>query len=82
MVYEGKAVAYCQGWYDEVSGVGLFEPVGTAAEYRQLGLSPPAASRPRSVPVETPHTRFPSSYWLFPSHPTGPEFSGTETPLC
>ncbi|MFF1839059.1 GNAT family N-acetyltransferase [Streptomyces sp. NPDC058231] len=36
---EGKAVAYCQGWYDEVSGVGLFEPVGTAAEYRQLGLS-------------------------------------------
>ncbi|MGW0696790.1 GNAT family N-acetyltransferase [Streptomyces sp. NPDC002738] len=36
---EGKAVAYCQGWYDEVSGVGLLEPVGTAAEHRRRGLS-------------------------------------------
>ena len=36
---EGEAVAYCQGWYDELSGVGLFEPVGTHADHRRLGLS-------------------------------------------
>lgn len=35
----GEAVAYYQGWYDETSGIGLFEPVGTAPEHRRLGLS-------------------------------------------
>jgi len=35
----GKAVAYCQGWYDELSGVCLTEPVGTRTEHRRLGLS-------------------------------------------
>lgn len=35
----GEAVAYYQGWLDEVSGVGLFEPVGTHAGHRRLGLS-------------------------------------------
>ena len=36
---KGDAVAYCQGWHDEQSGVGLFEPVGTRAKFRRLGLS-------------------------------------------
>ena len=36
---QGEAVAYCQGWYDELSGVGLFEPVGTRTDHRRLGLS-------------------------------------------
>ena len=36
---DGTPAAYYQGWYDEVSGVGLFEPVGTHPEHRRLGLS-------------------------------------------
>ncbi len=36
---DGRFVAYCLGWYDEVNRVGLFEPVGTVAEYRRMGLS-------------------------------------------
>ncbi|MCX4751691.1 hypothetical protein OG455_40360 [Kitasatospora sp. NBC_01287] len=36
---QGKAAAYCQGWYDGPSGIGLFEPVGTAPDFRRLGLS-------------------------------------------
>jgi GNAT superfamily N-acetyltransferase len=35
----GEVVAYCQGWYDEANGIGLFEPVGTHPEHRRLGLS-------------------------------------------
>ena len=35
----GEAVAYYQGWYDELSGVCLIEPVGTRMEHRRLGLS-------------------------------------------
>ena len=38
-VATGEAVAYCQGWLDEVSGVGLFEPVGTRSDHRRFGLS-------------------------------------------
>jgi predicted GNAT family acetyltransferase len=36
---DGRFVAYCLGWYDEVNRVGQLEPVGTLAEYRRLGLS-------------------------------------------
>jgi hypothetical protein len=36
---DGRFVAYCLGWYDEVNRVGEFEPVGTVAEFRRLGLS-------------------------------------------
>jgi hypothetical protein len=36
---DGRFVAYCLGWYDEVNRVGEFEPVGTVTEYRRLGLS-------------------------------------------
>ena len=36
---DGTPAAYYQGWYDEESGVGLFEPVGTHSEHRRLGLS-------------------------------------------
>src|SRR5262249_18719151 len=36
---EGAAAAYCQGWFDEDNGVGLFEPVGTHPEHRRLGLA-------------------------------------------
>lgn len=36
---DGTPAAYCQGWYDEESRVGLFEPVGTDPRYRRLGLS-------------------------------------------
>ncbi|WP_214324725.1 hypothetical protein [Nonomuraea sediminis] len=36
---EGQAVAYCQGWYDETNGIGLFEPVGTHPDHRRLGLA-------------------------------------------
>ncbi|MGW0593857.1 GNAT family N-acetyltransferase [Streptosporangium sp. NPDC002607] len=35
----GDVVAYCQGWYDEVNGVGAFEPVGTHPGHRRLGLA-------------------------------------------
>jgi GNAT superfamily N-acetyltransferase len=36
---DGTPAAYHQGWYDESSRVGLFEPVGTHPEHRRLGLS-------------------------------------------
>lgn len=36
---DGDVVAYCQGWYDEVNGVGAFEPVGTHPGHRRLGLA-------------------------------------------
>jgi hypothetical protein len=36
---DGTPAAYCQGWYDEESGVGLFEPVGTDPAHRRRGLS-------------------------------------------
>jgi GNAT superfamily N-acetyltransferase len=36
---DGTPAAYYQGWYDEHSRVGLFEPVGTHPEHRRLGLS-------------------------------------------
>lgn len=36
---DGTPAAYYQGWYDEQSGIGHFEPVGTHPEHRRLGLS-------------------------------------------
>lgn len=36
---DGTPAAYYQGWYDEQSGIGLFEPVGTHPQHRRLGLS-------------------------------------------
>jgi GNAT superfamily N-acetyltransferase len=36
---DGTPAAYYQGWYDEVSRVGHFEPVGTHPLHRRLGLS-------------------------------------------
>jgi GNAT superfamily N-acetyltransferase len=36
---DGTPAAYYQGWYDEESRVGLFEPVGTHPEHRRLSLS-------------------------------------------
>ncbi|MEJ8646389.1 GNAT family N-acetyltransferase [Streptomyces sp. MS1.HAVA.3] len=35
----GDVVAYCQGWYDAVNAVGVFEPVGTHPDHRRLGLA-------------------------------------------
>jgi ribosomal protein S18 acetylase RimI-like enzyme len=36
---DGQLVANCICWADEVSGIGTFEPVGTHADYRGLGLA-------------------------------------------
>jgi hypothetical protein len=36
---DGTGAAYCQGWFDAVNGIGEFEPVGTAARFRRLGLA-------------------------------------------
>ncbi|MEE6257415.1 GNAT family N-acetyltransferase [Plantactinospora sonchi] len=36
---DGRFVAYCLGWYDEVNRVGALEPVGTLAEFRGQGLA-------------------------------------------
>lgn len=45
---DGTPAAYYQAWYDEESGVGLFEPVGTHPEHRRLGLS-------RAIGIELLH---------------------------
>jgi ribosomal protein S18 acetylase RimI-like enzyme len=36
---DGQVAAYCQGWFDEINGIGEFEPVGTRPEFRRLGLA-------------------------------------------
>ena len=36
---DGELVANCICWADEASGIGTFEPVGTHADYRGLGLA-------------------------------------------
>lgn len=36
---DGRLVAYVLGWFDEVNACGEFEPVGTLAPYRRMGLS-------------------------------------------
>jgi ribosomal protein S18 acetylase RimI-like enzyme len=35
---DGRFAAYVLAWPDDENGVGLFEPVGTRAEFRRLGL--------------------------------------------
>jgi ribosomal protein S18 acetylase RimI-like enzyme len=35
----GDVVAYCQGWYDDATGIGEFEPVGTHPDHRRRGLA-------------------------------------------
>ena len=36
---DGPIAAYTLAWFDEVNGVGQFEPVGTHADHRRLGLA-------------------------------------------
>ncbi|HEY9481844.1 MAG TPA: hypothetical protein VIR00_02695 [Micromonosporaceae bacterium] len=36
---DGRIVSYILGWYDDVNRIGEFEPVGTPASFRRLGLS-------------------------------------------
>jgi len=36
---DGQIASYTLVWFDEVNGKGLFEPVGTHADHRRLGLS-------------------------------------------
>jgi hypothetical protein len=36
---DGRFVAYVLGWYDDANRCGEFEPVGTLADFRRLGLS-------------------------------------------
>jgi predicted N-acetyltransferase YhbS len=36
---DGRVAASCLAWYDEQSGWGLFEPVGTRPEFRRRGLA-------------------------------------------
>ena len=35
----GEFAAFCNVWLDHDNGVALLEPVGTAADYRRLGLA-------------------------------------------
>lgn len=35
---DGRGVAFALGWYDEANRIGEFEPVGTAPDFRRLGL--------------------------------------------
>jgi ribosomal protein S18 acetylase RimI-like enzyme len=35
---DGRFAAFALGWHDAASGIGQFEPVGTAPEFRGLGL--------------------------------------------
>jgi GNAT superfamily N-acetyltransferase len=36
---DGSIAAYTLAWLDEVNAVGQFEPVGTHADHRRLGLA-------------------------------------------
>jgi GNAT superfamily N-acetyltransferase len=36
---DGTLAAYTMGWYDERNRSGEFEPVGTLARYRRMGLA-------------------------------------------
>ncbi|WP_034594564.1 N-acetyltransferase [Hamadaea tsunoensis] len=45
---DGAFVAYCQGWFDPVTGIGQFEPVGTASTHRRQGFG-------RAVCIATLH---------------------------
>jgi ribosomal protein S18 acetylase RimI-like enzyme len=36
---DGRLVASCLAWYDDATGVGLLEPVGTDPAFRRLGLA-------------------------------------------
>lgn len=36
---DGQFAAFCVIWYDTQNGIGLFEPVGTHADFRRLGLA-------------------------------------------
>ena len=35
---DGTLASFCVVWYDEQTGTGMFEPVGTHPDYRRLGL--------------------------------------------
>jgi ribosomal protein S18 acetylase RimI-like enzyme len=41
---DGELVAYCQGWYDEATGIGEFEPVGTRPQDARRGFARAACS--------------------------------------
>lgn len=36
---DGRFAAYCLAWFDAANRIGVFEPVGTAPDFRRLGLS-------------------------------------------
>ncbi|MER6177880.1 GNAT family N-acetyltransferase [Streptosporangium sp. NPDC001681] len=91
----GDVVAYCQGWYDEVNGVGAFEPVGTHPGHRRLGLARAVCTavmhaffdagghRASSTLAETPATPSPNgstSPWASPRTPALTPMSGDRRP--